>query len=217
MPGLIQLHLLEQLEKSQRVMQRAAGQQCAPESELLMGSHLIFQLILPVHFMLGDIEIVSGVIINGLYKAENIEDRIFQYFRKLENIQKCGANDFDWDQDSRGALVRQPQQKPITPTHSSLNRYGSSNGGSGGDGRGSGGGGAPQGCWLLLPRVNICWKLMSVWVQLSTQSATPMVTPGAPVRPACLRAPRLSMLDSRGSRMSRVGSPERRESSFPFT
>lgn len=107
------------------------------------------------------------------------------------------------------------------PTHSSLNRYGSSSGGSGGDGGGSGGGGAPQGCWLLLPRVNICWKLMSVWVQLSTQSAIPMVTgtnpAGAPARPARLRAPRFSMLDSTGSRMSRVGSPERRDSSFPFT
>ncbi len=108
-----------------------------------------------------------------------------------------------------------------TPTHSSLNRYGSSSGGNGGEGGGSGGGGAPQGCWLFLPRVNICWKLMSVCVQLSTQSAMPMVTgtnpPGAPARPARLRAPRRSMLDSKGSRMSRVGSPERRDSSFLFT
>lgn len=62
---------------------------------------------------------------------------------------------------------------------------------------------------------------MSVWVQLSTQSAMPMVTgtnpPGAPAGPVRLRAPRLSMLDSTGSRMSRVGSPERRDSSFPLT
>lgn len=43
-----------------------------------MGSHLIFQLILPVHFMLGDVEVVGGVIIDRLDKAENIEDRIFQ-------------------------------------------------------------------------------------------------------------------------------------------
>lgn len=107
------------------------------------------------------------------------------------------------------------------PTHSSLNRYGSGSGGSGGEGVGSGGGGAPQGCSLLRPRVNICWKLMSVWVQLSTQSAMPMVTatgpPAAAVGAARLRAPRFRMLDSRGSRMSRVGSPDRRESSFAFT
>ncbi len=123
---------------------------------------------------------------------------------------------------SSGLIVGHAAEAYYTsPTHSSLNRYGSSSGGSGGDGGGSGGGGAPQGCWLLLPRVNICWKLMSVWVQLSTQSAMPMVTgtnpAGAPARPARLRAPRLSMLDSTGSRMSRVGSPERRDSSFPFT
>lgn len=36
-----------------------------------MGSHLIFQLILSVHFMLSDIEVVSGVIVYRLYKAEN--------------------------------------------------------------------------------------------------------------------------------------------------
>lgn len=52
-----------------------------------MGSHLIFQLVLPVHLMLGDIEVVGGVIINRLYKAENVEDRIFQYLRRLENFK----------------------------------------------------------------------------------------------------------------------------------
>lgn len=90
-------------------------------------------------------------------------------------------------------------------THRSLKRNGS--GGSGGDGGGSGGGGA-----------NTCWKLMSVWVQLSTQSATPTVTrpPGA-ARPARLRTPRLRMLDRKGSCRSRVGSPDRRDSSFAFT
>lgn len=101
-------------------------------------------------------------------------------------------------------------------THRSLNRNGS--GGSGGDGGGSGGGGAPQGCWLLLPRANICWKLMSVWVQLSTQSAMPMVTsPPGLARAARFRTPRLSMLDRKGSCRSRVGSPDRRDSSFAFT
>jgi len=129
-------------------------------------------------------------------------------------------NGMDENQEGEWALVsvrHAAEAYETTPTHSSFSRYGSSNGGSGG----SGGGGAPQGCWLLLPRVNICWKLMSVWVQLSTQSAIPMVTgnkpPGGPARPARLRAPRLRMLFSTGSRMSRVGSPERRDSSFPFT
>ncbi len=45
-----------------------------------MGFHLIFQLILPVHFMLSDVEVVGGVIVYRLYKAENdnIQDIIFQ-------------------------------------------------------------------------------------------------------------------------------------------
>lgn len=45
-----------------------------------MGSHLIFQLILSVHFMLSDIEVVSGVIVHRLYKArdENIQEIVFQ-------------------------------------------------------------------------------------------------------------------------------------------
>lgn len=45
-----------------------------------MCSHLIFQLILPVHFMLSDIEVVSGVIVHRLYKAadENIQEIILQ-------------------------------------------------------------------------------------------------------------------------------------------
>lgn len=45
-----------------------------------MGSHLIFQLILSVHLMLSDIEVVSGVVVDGLCKAgrDNIQDRIFQ-------------------------------------------------------------------------------------------------------------------------------------------
>lgn len=45
-----------------------------------MGSHLIFQLILSVHFVLSDIEVVSGVVVHRLHKAENdnIQDMIFQ-------------------------------------------------------------------------------------------------------------------------------------------
>lgn len=164
-----------------------------------MASHLIFQLVLPVHFMLSDVKVVSWVVVHRLYKAER---------ENIQVIGDCGSFRMEWTPSLR-------------QTYSSLSKYGSSSGGSGGDGGGLGGGGAPQGCWLLLPRVSICWKLMSVWVQLSTQSAIPMVIganpAGAPVKPARLRAPRRSMLDSTGSRMSRVGSPERRDNSFPFT
>lgn len=43
-------------------------------------SHLILQLILSVHLMLGDIEVVSGVVVDRLCEAErdNIQDRVFQ-------------------------------------------------------------------------------------------------------------------------------------------
>lgn len=45
-----------------------------------MGSHLILQLVLSVHLMLSDIEVVSGVVVDRLCKAErdNIQDRILQ-------------------------------------------------------------------------------------------------------------------------------------------
>lgn len=45
-----------------------------------MGAHLIFQLILSVHLMLSDIEVVRGVVVDRLCKAErdDIQDRIFQ-------------------------------------------------------------------------------------------------------------------------------------------
>ena len=36
-----------------------------------MGSHLILQLVLPVHFVLSDIEVVGGVIVHGLDEAED--------------------------------------------------------------------------------------------------------------------------------------------------
>lgn len=51
-----------------------------PESDKLTASHLIFQLILSVHLMLSDIEVVSGVIVHRLHEAEkeNIQDIVFQ-------------------------------------------------------------------------------------------------------------------------------------------
>lgn len=39
--------------------------------------HLIFQLILSVHFMLRDVEVVSGVVVHRLCEADNIRDMIF--------------------------------------------------------------------------------------------------------------------------------------------
>ena len=48
----------------------AVGQLSVSESEQLIGSHLILQLILSVHLMLSDVEVVSGVVVHGLYKAE---------------------------------------------------------------------------------------------------------------------------------------------------
>lgn len=124
-----------------------------PESDKRTTSHLIFQLILSVHLMLSDIEVVSGVVVHRLHEAknENIQDIVFQEkFGGSFKCQMCEQNGMDF------------KPNHCTPTHSSLKRYGSRSGGSGGEGGGSGGGGAPQGCWLLLPRVNICWKLMSV-------------------------------------------------------
>lgn len=161
-------------------------------SDWLQGPHLVLQLVLPVHLVLGDVEVVGGVVVDGLHEPEhNVHGGL-----GMRRRGGFGAEAFY----RRG-------------THISPNRYGS--GGSGGDGGGSGGGGAPQGCWLLLPTANICWKLMSVWVQLSTQSAMPMVTsPAGLAGPARLRTPRLRMLDRKGSCRSRVGSPERRDSSF---
>lgn len=54
-----------------------------------MGSHLIFQLILSVHFMLSDIEVVSGVVVDRLYKAEdeNIQNKVFQKLEQLKNFK----------------------------------------------------------------------------------------------------------------------------------
>lgn len=122
------------------------------QSGEVTGSHLVLQLILSVHFMLGDVEVVSGVVVHGLHEAGNNVHMLFQ--RLGQNQEGGGAAALSDGHDTQAYYT--------AATHSSLNRYGSSSGGSGGDGGGSGGGGAPQGCWLLFPRVNICWKLMSV-------------------------------------------------------
>ena len=67
-------------KKFEDVRWRAVGRISVPESDKLMASHLIFQLILSVHLMLSDIEVVSGVVVHRLHEAENenVQDIVFQ-------------------------------------------------------------------------------------------------------------------------------------------
>lgn len=76
--GLIQLHLLEQEEhffKLQASDSRGRGGQGGSES--VLGSHLIFQLILSVDLMLSDIKVVGGVVVDGLCRKP-ATDEIFR-------------------------------------------------------------------------------------------------------------------------------------------
>ena len=59
-------------EKEER---RSDREQWGSREESLMGAHLILQLVLPVHFVLSDIEVVGGVIVHGLDEAEDERTR----------------------------------------------------------------------------------------------------------------------------------------------
>lgn len=69
--GLVQLHFLE--KNVAGIRQR---REPAVEFELVMGSHLIFQLILSVYLMLSNIKVVSGVVVDRLHKPAT--DEIFR-------------------------------------------------------------------------------------------------------------------------------------------
>lgn len=55
---------------------QGAGWLSGQEFELVMGSHLILQLILSVYLMLSNIKVVSGVVVDGLHKP--VTDKIFR-------------------------------------------------------------------------------------------------------------------------------------------
>lgn len=133
-------------------------------------SHLIFQVILPVHLVVGYIKVVIGVVVFKHTAGDReVGDRgtdhhRVQCLRHLWNVWKvlnqCCFSVKKW---------------PRVRTYNSLISYGTARWGRGGDGGGGGGEEEPPSPWwwwwpLLLPRVRVFWKLMSVCVALSTQS-----------------------------------------------
>lgn len=127
-------------------------------------SHLVLQVVLSVHLVIWDVKVVVGVVVLKHTAGGRRKESAFNPTYSLQYY------------------VGQKQRRHVR-TYNSLIPYGPMTSVRGGEAGGGGGEESPRPWWwwwwwpLVLPRVVIFWKLMSVCVALSTQSGIETMAP----------------------------------------